>query len=440
MGKDVSDSRHAEVDVLRLVRPLWGAHGVALALGAIQAVIVAPMLGAETYGIVSLYVGVPAFLVALINPQAEEAVVRFLAEHRVRDDGRPWGVVMLALVLELLLFAVTVGATLLVLYPLMGRFGVENANRWLVGMTSASLALSSATSTCRGLLAACDRVDAIAPVSLAGSIQRFGLTVGLTAVGGQTGFVVGFALAGLVEVGIFFLVTRRTVLMRLGAPREMWLERHHRREMLSFVGYSGGSTLASSLVKHADLVVLGWSRPLGDVGSYRLARSLVTPLAALVQPLNSVVYPRLAAAASANDWVLFRKQIKSYWSTIGRRILVGSVVFAPVMYLLLELVFGSEFEGVGAIGLVLLTASLSSIVLFWLRPALLAAGAVRGLTALSLVSGGLTVGGYLLVARDMGPIGVAICRAVFAGAFSQAVLWWWLWRRLKRSQAEFNAA
>src|SRR4029453_1282456 len=67
---------------------LGGAGGVRLALGIFPSVLVARWLGPEDFGLAALVLGVPALIFTFFDPQAPEAVVKYLGEFATTGERK----------------------------------------------------------------------------------------------------------------------------------------------------------------------------------------------------------------------------------------------------------------------------------------------------------------------------------------------------------------
>jgi O-antigen/teichoic acid export membrane protein len=424
---DVAGASSDEPDATSLKRILgflWGAQGLGLLVSAAQALIVAGLLGADTYGEAALVVGFPTLVYAFLNPQSEEAVTRFISEFRVDDaDEGARAVVRLAYRIDVALTVLGFATTVVLFSMTASSFGLSTDFLGLVAVASVGVGAATTITTSRAILGALGRFHLLSGMKLGASLFGGVLAVGLTAVWQLDGFVASVAIGSLVAAIGYWCVASTLITRELGESklRGLGALRGRVRPIVRFLFYTDLTTLSSVLVKHADLLVLGLYRPVGDVGVYRLARSLVSPLGAVQEPLQTVVYPRLALLGAQRRFTDFREALRTYHRSVGRWIGVLGLAGVPVLAFAPSVLLGEEYASAAGPALFLYVGALASVVGFWIRPGLLAIGAERELFVLSLVSGVLTLIGYFVLADPLGASGIAFSRAVFAGGLSTLV-------------------
>lgn len=414
----------ANLSFRRIVPALWGAEGVSLLASIVQAVVSARILGVADYGRAAVLLAIPALIFSLLNPQSEEAVTQFLVRFRARGEvGKAHGSVRLAYRLDALLAVAGWCATVAV-QPVASRLldDVELGVGLLL-VAAVAVAADAWAATSRSVLAATGRFTDLARWTAFLAVIRAVLVIGGAFVGGLSGFIVGGAVAQLVQSTLLHGLAVRALDTVLGPRPAVVSLGADRRDFLRFLVYSDLTTVATVLVKQADILILSAARPPSDVGAYRLASTVVSSLARVQTPLNTVVLPRLAELANRDG----RIALRAYTRILTRRVSVPlaclGVAGFPVLAYGLPALVGEEFGSAVAPALWLYGGALLSVVLFWVRPALLALRCERGLFVLSLVSGGATVGGMLAVAATLGSAGVAAVRALVAGWGGTAGAW-----------------
>ncbi len=421
----------------REVGSLWMAEVVVLATAITQAAVVARALGPERFGTAALVLGTTALVFTFLDPQSQEAVVKYLGGHHAVGRVRH----------ALAVPKVAYGADLLI--GVAGLAVVAASSSWLADnvihshaadhlllIYAAASTLAAPSTTSRSILTTFRRFSTVAVLQAGSAVFRTALVIVLVVAGaGVAGVVYGTAISVVVESVCAGVLAHRTVRRELGAS--WWSGRRATlgeqfREMVRFMVYTDLTTLVTAFVKQADLVALGLVRGPAEAGYYRLARSMTAPLASIVTPLQQVVYPRFAALAGTGDATAMGKAARRYTVNVGLPVAALALLGLPLLPFVVPAVAGSEYRPAVGVAAVLVAGGALSLPAFWSRPMLLAGGHVRFLLSVSIVLGGLTVVGYVVFAHLMGDVGVAISRAGIAGVGGSAAAVIYLARARKK--------
>lgn len=408
-------------DFVRDAGYLWVAEIVGLGIGLIQAVVLARLLGPSGYGLLALVVAVPTFLFTLIDPQSQEAVVKYLGESaREGRAQRALAVAKLAYLTDLALAASGLLLTVAVVVP-AARFVVHDTSTTALIVAYALLLTSAApTSTSRAVLITFGRFRSTATAQVGTSVARAAMVIFAAEVGGVSGVVIASGAALVLEAAVTMVLAHRLLQSELA---ESWHRAplaalgDERRPIVRFMVFTELSSLASVFVKQADILILGALGTSSQVGFYRLARTTGTLVASLVSPLQSAAYPRFvrdgragerAVAATGRRALLF----------VGLPLAVLTLALLPLLPAAIRLLAGQAFVPATAAAQVFLAGSAFSLAFFWVRPAILALGRVRFLFVTSATTVALALAGFLLLAGEHGALGVAAVRALLVSVAS----------------------
>lgn len=398
----------------RAVSLLWGAEAVGLIGSALQAILVARWLGPESLGQAALILAIPGLVFAVVNPHAEEAVVQFASRFRAQErEGSIYGTIRLAKQIDVGLIVVGAVITLAAMPVALRLTDLEGRNFGLVLVAALGAGLASMATTYRAVLSVTDRFPRLASLNLVTGLARSALVVWLVSVTGLGGYVVGLTVAAGLELSLLALASRYAA-RPFGDADIMPLSGSDRRDFLRFLLFTDLSTVASVLIKHADVLVLGAFRPPAEVGEYRLAATVVSLLGRVSTPLQTVAFPRLSSAA-VRGGRHFDSELRLMARNFSAPLAVAGLVGAPVLAWLLPRVAGTAYRGAVDEALWLYVGAVVSVVLFWVRPGLLAARAERPLFILSSMGSVATASAFVLVADMYGSVGVAASRATIAG-------------------------
>jgi O-antigen/teichoic acid export membrane protein len=404
----------------RDVSSLWIAEGVTLFAGAAQAIVTARWLGPSGFGKAALIIGFSSLVFTLLDPRAEEAVVKYLGERVARSD------VPGALAVPVVAYAadLIIGLVSFLLLAASAPWAGEHVLRddHLIGLLilfAAASAIGGLATTSRAVLTTFRRFGTVAAVQSASAVFRTGLIVVLVANGwGVSGVIYGTAAALFVETMVLQVLTAQQIRSSLGlswwAGRPASLGANF-RGMLRFMVYTDLISFVAIFVKEADVVVLGLVRGSAEAGLYRLARSLAQPMISVVRPLQAVVYPRATHMVGLNRFETMRTAARRYTVLVGLPVAAFSLLFVPFLPIILPIVVGDEYRPAVPSAQIILIGTACVIPFFWVRPMLLALGHVRFVLWLSIVAALLTVAGYLVLGETFGHQGVAASRTLIAG-------------------------
>lgn len=243
-----------------------------------------------------------------------------------------------------------------------------------------------------------ERVDLARWLEAARTVLRIALQFALIVLGfGVVGMVVGYTLA-MVVAAVGALVVMQ-VLPRL--PSRETLD-----SVWDFARYSIPGGVVSRLDESADEMLMGLLFVSATVGDYGVAVRLVAP--ALLVP--SVIQGSLSARLSRLE-----SQGKPVAAVLRRNLAFSAVLAMPLFFGALAIgnqvvvtVFGSEFSGAGPF-LVILAAS--RVVKAWSSPMTSAVAGLdhpRAVLVINTISAATMVGGGLLLAVLVGPVGIAL--------------------------------
>ncbi len=337
-----------------LVRSLLGTAStrlIALLIGLVNAVLLTRVLGADGYGIYAYAIALLSLILLPVEYGVGTVVVREVATCQAQ---RAWQRCLL--MLRQSVFWVLGYAALLAVVAI-ALFG-EYAHRGEpIGWASALLILSGAWLTLRSaVLRGLHRVVASQTLDLLFRPTAVGVGAALVILLGlqeisATDMLLAYATGGLLAIGVaeFLLRTGGPIgqaesASEAGAPRPQWFRS---------IGPLAAIGALQVLNAQADLLLLGWFRPVEEVGIYRVALQGANLVLFAASAISIVVAPTLAKLHSLGDGAGLRR-IGMLSSTGG--FLVGLPVVGLFWIwgdLLLERLFGHAFGG-GALPLAIL--------------------------------------------------------------------------------------
>jgi O-antigen/teichoic acid export membrane protein len=422
---------------LRQTASYAGSDGLVLVAALVQGLVVARVLGPAGFGVYSLLLAYTALVFTLLDPRAAEAVSRYLSEHLGSGDRASALAVMRAgYVFDGALTLVAGAIALSTLLPLATLVLPDGtAPGWpayaLAVLATATLA---PTATARAVLATTRRLPALTRLQVGMAAARVVASGGLLAADPSIAEALAVqAVLAALELGVLTLLIHRHGRRSLGGtPLTASLEplRGQRRAMLRFVVYADLSSLVGVLVKQLDVLVLGAIAGPTEAGYYRLARQVSNTLATPAQSLQTVVYPRLSAAAAAADWTRLRNLMR-VCTQAGVALAACTLVVVAVLPQLLRLVTGPEYGPAIPAAVILTLGAAISNAFFVFRPLFLATGNLQPFLVIVTATGlsGLLL--FALVSDPYGATGVATARTLVVALAGNAAgaVFAWRWMR-----------
>ena len=404
----------------REVTSLWVAEGLVLGLALVQAAVVARELGPEDFGTAALVVASTSLIFTFLDPQSQEAVVKYLGANQATGrTEQALAVPRVAYGADLLLglagFLIVTGGSHWVADHVIRSSGVVH----LLIVYAGALTFAAPSATSRAVLTTFRRFTSIAVLQGGAAVLRTTLAIVLVTAGrGVSGVVYASAISVVLESICAAVLAQRALRSTLGGS--WWQARRAAlgqqfKEMVRFMLYTDLTSLVTVFVKEADLVVLGYVRGPTEAGYYRVARLVGAPLASIALPLQRVVYPRIAVMAGEGDESGMRRSARRYTLKVGIPIAAGVLAAIPLVPFAVPVVAGTEYRPAVDAAIVLLIGGALILPTFWVRPILLSGGHVRFLLKLSAVAAVLTFVGYFALGELMGDVGVALSRAGVAG-------------------------
>ena len=293
----------------------FGGTLLSQALTFVSGVFVARWLGPANYGALSIarsLYGVAAILAPL---GLDLSLLRHLGEHgddwpRSLSHVRSLRRLALAVNLAVMLVVVVCGGRLVQAHVFhLPHLAAYLALSFIALPLSADVAILSATFRA---------LDAVTFQNVAAlyvqPLVRVGALFLLLALGfGIPGVLVATAL-GLAASNLVMNVALRRAVRQRGLARH----RHapeDRRAVRSILGYSGwlaAMLLMVLLPRSLDVLVLGWSRPVREVGSYAALSAISTLITIAPASVSQTLAPRIAGLYAEGELDAIRRELSSY--------------------------------------------------------------------------------------------------------------------------------
>ncbi len=424
---------------------LAGGQLLASVAAFAQGLVVARVLGPKEYGVALLIISVPTMMFSLLDARTSAAAVKYLTEFD--SEGTPDRVramTRLGYSVDLGIAVLTLG--LVALVSSLAAAKVVHAEEYagLIVIYSTALIPKSLSGTSQSVLSVCGRFQAMAVIQLVAKAVGVVAVLGLVLTGwGIEGVIYG-RMAELVVIGLTLLVVAsQTVRRKWGGN---WLLAPFRalrgklREILRFLAFTNLTELVNVLSKQADMNLLGYFAGPTEAGFYGLAKRMTGVVGMVVQPLESVLYPRLAKSWAEGDAAALRRTLKKY--ALGMSVPLGAAVLMaiPLCWLFIHYIVGAEYDPAVPAAQLMFALMGTWVATSWQRPLFHAMGAVRYLLLAATVTNVLSVIGFCLFAGPAGATGVAATRFLIGGLFFQILGLFYARKRLRESHTPDGTA
>jgi O-antigen/teichoic acid export membrane protein len=186
--------------------------------------------------------------------------------------------------------------------------------------------------------------------------------------------------------------------------------------MRRFLWLSEANTITNVVAKQGDVLLIAAFRGPVDAGLFRLAKTASAMAGYAVNPLQTVLFPRLASSWAVGDRGRFRHEVGHTRRRAGLPLAAAVLAAIPFVPWGLRLVARPGFSGAAPITQVLLVGVAFWVAFFWARPALLVTGHIRFWTVMGVVGTALSLALYAAVVPPFGLTGVAVVQAANVSA------------------------
>ena len=382
---------------------LFSATGITAALGMVQGILAARLLGVAEFGLLGVITMFATVVNKLASFRMNELVVKYVAQRTAAEDARGAAVVFKAALLveggtSLLAFAL-----LLALSPLGARYFAHDPATapWFMlyggAIVLANLVFESAT----GLLQISDRFRRIAAIQVMQSLltlalialaylRRGGLLdVVLAYMTGKALGSLGLTAAGLREAHRRW--GRGWFRLPLSGLRSRW------RELARFAVSTNLSGTLSLINKDSELLWISLLRSPTEAGYYKLALALANLVQMPVSPLPRATYPELSREVARRNWRNVRYVLRQGSRLAFAYTALVALGLAALGRPLIAALYTPEYLPAYPALLILLLGFLVANTFYWNRVALLSLGRADLPAKINFGLALFKVGGILLL-------------------------------------------
>lgn len=406
---------------------LTAGQYAAAALNILTNIVMARLLGPTDYGFTSLVVAFPTILWSFVGIKSVSVITRYVAGFRATGEPeRLKGVVKLGYALDIGISLVTLILVAMGAWWVASHFYRRPDLAWLMVAYAASFPLFSLTGGSWAVLSSWERWQLLAVLEVLHPLMKLCLVTGLILLGwGVAGAVIGMAIAQA-AIGITMLVTATYLLIWNGVGpwwRASWGTMDEiKGELMKFFGWNYLLVTLSGLVSQIPLMLLGRFRGPEEAGFYRLAVSITTVASYAKSSLGRVTYPIFSARWAAGNRDTIFVSLKRWTLRAGVPLGVALILFAPLLSLLIPLLFGTAFRPAILPAQIMILGQGISAPFFWLNSFYYASGRIgTWVKGYALYTAAIILAGAFLASR-WGVTGFALLVAFVEVTFSVGML------------------
>ncbi len=398
---------------------LFSATVFTAAIGMVQSILAARLLGVAAFGVLGVITVFATVLNKLVSFRMSELVVKYVGQFtETGDQPRAAATFKSAALVEL--GASVLAFTLIwLLAPLGATYFAKDPDsaNWFVLYGLVILANLIAESS-TGLLQIFNRFRQFSMINVIASLVTLSIII-----------IVYFLQGGFLGVLIAYISGKAfsaiglSVLALLEAShrwgKQWWrtpvkLLRPQGRQMISFAINTNISASLSLITKDSEVLWVALLRNPVEAGYYKVALSLANIVQLPISPLPQATYPELSREVARQNWNNVRYVLRQ------GSLLAGSYTLAVTVFLfllgrpLLSFVYTPEFLPAYPALLIVLAGYLVANTFYWNRVALLAIGRADIPTKVNLALAILKIMGIILLVPIYGYVASA---ALLAGSY-----------------------
>ncbi len=382
-----------------------------------QGILVTRALGPAAYGVWAAIQTLPWLINAFLSFRTGEALTPFLVEFRTGKKSerlRPLfaSVVFTELGTRTISVAVVVALVPFVSTEIAGGIEARPAY-WLFSLI---LLCTVFDSIWAGTMRDCRRFGTIAGLPAAFALVQATFVALLFIFESLTlmSLAATFVTIHFVRLGVIVFQVARVLRDAYGVRlqnfslREVIRERRNLASFWRFMRFGYVSSCLSSVVKTADILIIGFFRSDAEIGWYRLAKSLVQAIAQMTTAFTFVIYQDFNEIVARRDFtrlIGFVKPLLMVWLPLVAAGCIGiAIIAAPAI----TLIYGVEFRPAALPFNILLIGVGTMTALFWTQPLSLAMRYVRFNLVLTILATLFFIASCLILIPSYGNVGTAV--------------------------------
>lgn len=257
-------------------------------LRLLQTILVGRLLGAEQFGSLALIIAYATIVNQFVDFRVWEMTTKYLSDFWMKGDReRTLATVKLSYLIDFLSGVVAFLIVILGL-PLVSRFVFsEPVAGELVVLFALSLLFATVNGAGQAILRVFDEFQRLAAWRVAVSAARLTLVASALLAGlGLEGILIAYSVSALAgALGLLYCSIKVVKALMGGRNGSISLLRGRYREIGLFLLHTNMGTFWGSIIKNLDVMLLGYFWGTAEVGYLKMAKTYVSQLARITNPL-----------------------------------------------------------------------------------------------------------------------------------------------------------
>jgi O-antigen/teichoic acid export membrane protein len=358
---------------------LFGTTSISAALGMVQGILVARMLGVEGFGILGAVIMFTSVVNNFASFRMSELVIKYVGHYsEMGDQERCAAVFKLAAMTEIVASLVAF-ALLYLLAPLGARYLAKDPTLTYVFILYGLVVLTNLIAeSSTGLLQIYDRFRRLAWLGLIANVVTLAIIAVLYVTGGNLASVLLAYMIGK-SMGVLGLTLAALLEARQRWGSGWWrvplgILRPQFGELTRFAISTNISGTISLVTKDSELLWVSLLRNPLETGYYRLALTLTNLVQMPVNPLPQATYPELSRQVASKRWGDMRYILRRGALLAGGYTLLATLFLVILGRPLIAYLYTADYLPAYPALVILLLGYLAANTFYWRRSALLALG------------------------------------------------------------------
>lgn len=407
---------------------LFSTTTIGAAMGMLQGILTARLLGVTGYGILGAVIMFTSLVNKFVSFRMSELVVKYVGQFSERSENRKAAAVFKAALLAEFSASLIAFGLVWLLAPLGAQFlAKDNSTASIFILYGLVILANLVAESSNGLLQTFDRFRRIALLSVLQSVVSLVLIGVIYLTAGNLQQVVSAYIIGKLTFGLGIS------LAAFGEARRQWgagwqrtplsALKGHLGELARFAFHTNISATINLINKDSELFWVSFFRGPTETGLYKLALTLANIVELPITPLPNATYPELSRQVARGDWQGMRQVLRR------GTLLAGAYSLAAVIFLfisgrwIIQYIYSPDFLPSYPALLILLTGYLIGNTVYWRRVSLLALGRADFPAKVNLILAAAKLVGILLLVPRFGFLASAALLAAFYWAGSLASVW-----------------
>ena len=358
---------------------LFSSTSISAALSMLQGILVARLLGVESFGVLGTITLFTSVVNKLASFRMSELVVKYVGEYSEADEeNRAAAIYKLASIVEAFT-SVFAFLLILLLAPLAAQYlakdpSTTNLFRVYGLIIPANFMMESSV----GLLQILDRFRRMATINVVQSIVTLTLiSITYFAQGDMMQIVFSYLVGKIIGASGITIAAILVANQQWGAgwwrtPIKLLKTKY--RELLHFGVSTNLSASISLITKDSEVLWVSFFRSPLEAGYYKLALALANIVQMPVSPMPQATYPELSRQAARSQWANMRYIMRQGSTLAGGYTFLATIALIFLGPWIISTLYTSEYMPAYPALLILLAGLLFANTFYWRRGALLSLG------------------------------------------------------------------